>query len=297
MAHASPNQPPPPCASDAAIALYRHHCSRLATPPCPGVLRGLAGLSTTLSARGDMAAFPLLALLRAGGAPHVRTLDLGGAPLGADTLDSLAALLRAQGAKKKSVDVRIERLLMRRARVRNAGAVKILGALGVCANSPLRVLGLRGNRINIAGGTAFASAIATGSKGGVGNLERIDLSNNNLDHAGVLAVESAAEMAAKESGRRVELVIDGNLLLVEVLNGVTHGFGVIGAIAGGSVLAYKASGVLPVYQTLSVMLFCASLCTMFLSSCLYHSFFRFPPFRDVLHTCDHCSIFVLIAGS
>jgi hemolysin III len=289
--------PPPNCPSDTALHLYRHHCVRLASPPCPAVLRGLAGMSTTLSARGDTAAFPLLALLRAGGAPHVRTLDIGGASLSADTLDSLCALLRAQGGdkgKKSELPVRIERLLLRRARVRDVGAAKILHALADCGpDSPLRELGLRGNRITHAGGAAFAAAIETGPATGVAALRRIDLSNNNLDHAGVVAVQKAIKLV----GADVDLFIDGNLVLIEVLNAATHGIGVVGAIAGGSVLAYKASGVLPVSQTLAVILFCLSLCTMFLSSCLYHSFFRFPPCRGVFHTCDHCSIFVLIAGS
>jgi hemolysin III len=115
-----------------------------------------------------------------------------------------------------------------------------------------------------------------------------------MEHAGVVALEKAV---AQRPHGAISVNVMGNLVLVEVLNGITHGIGSLGAIIGGISMIHYAWPVLPLYQTLSVLLFCASLLTMFLSSCLYHSCFRVPGLREFLHGMDHCSIFILIAGS
>jgi Haemolysin-III related len=271
--------------------LFQQHCKRVGSKASTTVLRALATESNAMRARGDAAAFPVLSFLRAGGAPHVRTLDLGGSRLSPETLSQLASLLCDQ----RSCDAQIELLLLRKVRMDDAGLALLLRALCVAgAKSPLRELVLRGNRVTIASSAPLAAALSIeGRNGGINLLRKLDLSNNSLDHTGVTVIEKVV----RARGDGLELIIDGNVILAEILNAVTHGIGIIGAISAGAVLAYKSSDVLHVYQTIAIMLFCASLCTMFFFSCMYHSLFRYPPLRDVMHSCDLCSIFVLIAGS
>jgi hemolysin III len=275
---------------DDPCELYRHHCARVGSASSTAVLRGLATASPTLQACGDEAVFPLLTLLRAGGAPHVRSLKLGGRALSSETISQLAGLLREQ----RSCGACVETLQLHKVRLDGAGFAELILALRDAGEkSPLRELMMRGNVLSCAAGMALAEALsASGQNGGVSALTRLDVSNNNLEHCGVVAIEKAVKY--KEG---FELVIDGNLIVVEILNSITHGVGVVASIGAGAVLAYRAYGVLEMYQLLAILLFCASLCTMFFSSCMYHSLFRYPPLRDVMHSCDLCSVFVLIAGS
>jgi hemolysin III len=253
-----------------------------------GEAAAVAASSNARSARGDANVLALLDELAASSdADEVSELVLGGAALSPETIARIADFLRSNSS--------VHTLSLARARIGDAGLAQVLTALlDAGPKSPLTAIDLRKNRLSTASAKSFAAALLDPENGGVARLAVVDVSNNNMEHAGVVALEAAV---AQRVGAPVRMDTTGNLVLVEVLNGVTHGIGSLGAIVGGMFMLYYAWPVLPMYQTLSILLFCSSLLTMFLSSCLYHSCFRVPGLREVLHSMDHCSIFILIAGS
>jgi len=82
----------------------------------------------------------------------------------------------------------------------------------------------------------------------------------------------------------------------EIINGVTHGLGVIFGIVALTILLYLAvkKGNVPSIVGFSIYGVCIIL--MFLSSTLYHSF-TIEKVKNILRVLDHSSIFLFIAGT
>lgn len=82
----------------------------------------------------------------------------------------------------------------------------------------------------------------------------------------------------------------------EIANSITHGLGVLLAIAGTVILIVMASFTGDPYKITSVSIYGATLILLYLGSTLYHSI---PGRRakKVFRIIDHSSIFLLIAGS
>src|SRR5438874_8653438 len=81
----------------------------------------------------------------------------------------------------------------------------------------------------------------------------------------------------------------------ERFNAITHIFGSILALAGGSVaiaLAVKRGGA---SKITAVAIYAAMLFLLYLSSTLYHSLRGKP--KQIFHVFDHCAIYLLIAGT
>ena len=82
----------------------------------------------------------------------------------------------------------------------------------------------------------------------------------------------------------------------EMANSITHGVGILLAIAGLGVLTASASVSGNVRHMVSVGIFGGMLILMYTASTLYHSV-RNPRAKAILQTFDHCAIFLLIAGT
>mmetsp|Transcript_19781 Transcript_19781/g.32503 ORF Transcript_19781/g.32503 Transcript_19781/m.32503 type:complete len:418 (-) Transcript_19781:509-1762(-) len=139
----------------------------------------------------------------------------------------------------------------------------------------------------------FEAALRTNS-----TLVSLDLTNNLLGFAQVEALRKAMKQSHKKSGREFEIIAFGNNVFEEVLNAVTHGIGIIFAIAATWVLLTHASAP---GQTRRTYWACAiygwSLITLFTCSTLLHSAFLSRTLTSVLVILDHCAIYFLIAGS
>ncbi|MEX2961877.1 hemolysin III family protein [Microbulbifer sp. TYP-18] len=85
-------------------------------------------------------------------------------------------------------------------------------------------------------------------------------------------------------------------LAEEIANSVSHGIGVLLAIAGLGVLCAFAALKGDVWHLVSCSIYAGTLILCFGTSTLYHSITHAPAKR-VLRTLDHVSIFLLIAGS
>jgi hemolysin III len=79
----------------------------------------------------------------------------------------------------------------------------------------------------------------------------------------------------------------------ELANSLTHGFGLLLAIAGLCGLMLVAGGV---RETASCLVYGVTLILVYATSTLYHGV-RLPRAKQLLRTLDHVAIFLLIAGS
>lgn len=82
----------------------------------------------------------------------------------------------------------------------------------------------------------------------------------------------------------------------EIINGVTHGIGVIFGIVALTVLLILSIRKGDIPSIVSFSIYGACIILMFLSSTLYHSFTK-KKAKDLLRVFDHSSIFLFIAGT
>lgn len=82
----------------------------------------------------------------------------------------------------------------------------------------------------------------------------------------------------------------------EIANAITHGLGLLLAIAGTVVLIVMAAFTHDPYKIVSVSIYGATLILLYLGSTLYHSI-PGKTAKKVFRIIDHSSIFLLIAGS
>lgn len=86
------------------------------------------------------------------------------------------------------------------------------------------------------------------------------------------------------------------LITNEVLNAVTHGIATLVSVVGLLFLIEKGLDSGSTVELISYIVYGSSLILLYLSSTVYHSF-KFTKANKVLRRLDHCSIFLLIAGT
>lgn len=82
----------------------------------------------------------------------------------------------------------------------------------------------------------------------------------------------------------------------EILNSISHGIGVLLAIAGTAVMIVHAVGTGRAVDVVSASIYCFGLIFLYLMSTLYHSM-QSRRVKRIFQKFDHCSIFFLIVGS
>lgn len=82
----------------------------------------------------------------------------------------------------------------------------------------------------------------------------------------------------------------------EIAHAITHGLGVVLAIAGLTVLVARATLYGNVWHIVSSAVFGATLVLMYMASTLFHSI-PLPRAKHILRVIDHTSIYFLIAGT
>jgi hemolysin III len=85
-------------------------------------------------------------------------------------------------------------------------------------------------------------------------------------------------------------------LAEELASCITHGIGTLLSIVGLTLLVIFAAAGGDPWRVVSVSIFGATLVLMYLTSTLYHACTHTPA-RNILQICDHCSIYLLIAGT
>ena len=82
----------------------------------------------------------------------------------------------------------------------------------------------------------------------------------------------------------------------ELTNAITHGVGALLSVAALTLLVTYAAQENDLIKIISFSIYGASLILMFLMSTLYHAIFH-PLTKQIFKLCDHCAIYVLIAGT
>ena len=192
------------------------------------------------------------------------------------------ALAKVLQQSEHIVEVRLNR--------NRVGAFGASSLFVACAHNPnLRRLYMRRCRIGQRGALAFAQVVVPASETG---LLEVDLSANYIGQRGCVAIDRALQ-------RRSKLLIvdlEGNLVFQEVMNGVTHGLGILLAAVGAWLLMVRMQGA-PLRHVLSCGVYSASLIVLYTSSTLYHSFFTMQHVKYIFEVLDKCAIYILIAGS
>lgn len=132
----------------------------------------------------------------------------------------------------------------------------------------------------------------------LGTLTHLDLSNNAINSQGVKTLTNVTALRNEVYPTQLELNLSGNLVTVELLNTITHGVGALVAFVAGLSLTLSAKwNGLKLVNVISIAIYCVSLFTLLASSCAYHAVFQYPQLHKSLRRADHCSIFLLIAGT
>lgn len=103
-------------------------------------------------------------------------------------------------------------------------------------------------------------------------------------------------MIRKMSAGSNAVVTNGYTPAEEIANSITHGLGALLSVAALTLLVTLAAQQFDVWRIVSFSIYGATMVLLFLSSTLYHSFQK-PSVRRIFKTLDHCSIYLLIAGT
>jgi hemolysin III len=225
---------------------------------------------------------------------HVQCLDFNLAPMGGMPLIPRIRGLRSHGAVSVANIIAhsnsLTEVRLNRNKIGSYGAAAIASSFQ--QNTSVRKLEMRSCAIGEKGAFAFSrDALVTPNA-----LEFLDLSINNIGHAGVVSLAEALKLREDNGMSGIEVDMEGNLVLQEVLNSVTHGIGILLCIIGTYLLTERAGPYSPMIKR-SCYMYSASLITLYTSSTLYHSFFGLRTTKAVFSVFDHCAIYMLIAGT
>lgn len=271
--------------------IYLSVCEERAIEADQDVVDSLVDNSETVFVKGEAHVIVLLHLFMT--LPELENqfptkLVISAVRLSAATMGTLATYLTHQR--------HLTHLMIRDTRLAETSVEIVLNALtaSAAAVSPL----MHASFINVGLKAKDALSISVMLTQPLGGLTYLDLSNNIINFPGVRALTAAATERNKLYPVPLELNLSGNLVTIEVLNSITHGIGAIWALIAGVLLTLSArrNGLTDV-QVASIAIYCTSLFSLLASSCAYHTAFRYPRFHSLLRRADHCSIFLLIAGT
>jgi hemolysin III len=281
------------------IQEYLRACQLYSTQPNSGVLTTIRYHLPALRVSGPFHDADMLALAELllryinGPLSYVRRLDFaraskeGRAANGKFGFRSHGALALA---KVLSMAHYVQEVRMQRHKIGPYGASALF--LAANQNASLRSLVLRRCQIGERGAIAFAEIICPSKECG---LQFVDLSANTIGFRGCLVIEQALANRGEED-RCLEVDLEGNHVFQEIMNGVTHGLGIVLAIMGSILLMRKAHGRSMVH-VLASLVYSVSLLLLYTSSTLFHSFFTMQNTRYIFAALDKCAIYILIAAS
>eukprot|EP00240_Pyramimonas_obovata_P001398 CAMPEP_0118924710 /NCGR_PEP_ID=MMETSP1169-20130426/2718_1 /TAXON_ID=36882 /ORGANISM="Pyramimonas obovata, Strain CCMP722" /LENGTH=496 /DNA_ID=CAMNT_0006865841 /DNA_START=268 /DNA_END=1757 /DNA_ORIENTATION=+ len=183
----------------------------------------------------------------------------------------------------------LKHLNLTRCEIGVEGALALAEALRY--NDTLEVLELRSNRLIGATGALAIGQALTG-RGQNPRPLKLDVTDCMLGFGGV---EALMELSF-EGAEPPTLLTDGNFMVEEILNVISHGFGCILTIVGSLILMRQ-----PTPSTIDYtakLVYCVSLFTLYLASTMCHGFHNFKSsVKKLFGILDHCSIYLLIAGT
>lgn len=158
---------------------------------------------------------------------------------------------------------------------------------GIKENQSLKKLNLASNHFGEAGTKYLSEAMIINR-----SIRDLDMSRN------ALGFQSINQLLCVCRPREVNVHTFGNYVFEEILNSVSHGVAFIGSVVGSVILMSDAADIYKTdYHFWACALYSFALMFLFLSSCLFHSFFMLPTTSRILQILDHIGIYFVIAGS
>ena len=187
----------------------------------------------------------------------------------------------------------VTEVLLQRNWIGPYGATAIFLAC-VDPQSSVERLSLRRCRIGERGALALAAYIVPST---TTKLTWMDLSANHCGYHGCVAIDRAMQVRDQKGLQPIMTIdLEGNHVFQEIMNGVTHGLGVLLAFVGAYLLSNSVQGKSKWHST-SCAIYSTSLIVLYTSSTLYHSFFTMLHTKWVFEVLDKSAIYILIAGS
>jgi len=125
----------------------------------------------------------------------------------------------------------------------------------------------------------------------------VDLQSCGLTSHGMRLIKrSLAERGQRGCGC-CSVAFEGNFVLVEVLNSLTHGICVLASLEAWRMLNRLTVRLCHLSSRIALTLYMVSMTLMFLGSTLYHSTFAVTDLAWFFKMIDHCAIYILIAGT
>eukprot|EP00928_Gymnodinium_smaydae_P087478 TRINITY_DN71739_c0_g1_i1.p1 TRINITY_DN71739_c0_g1~~TRINITY_DN71739_c0_g1_i1.p1 ORF type:complete len:452 (+),score=32.91 TRINITY_DN71739_c0_g1_i1:53-1357(+) len=275
---------------NASYSSYLSTCQDHQIRPCADALIRLELGSPKLAVEadadrqfGNLELKALTSLLELDGGSRLQcftSLDLSQARLGVSGSLLVARLLENPKCVLTEVDLSFQP-------VGPEGAREIAKALRTCKT--IKKLKMKTCQLGNGGSQAFVELLSEGRE--AHSLEVLDLQNNFIDYPQCHALYKAA------SDQNMQLVLQGNRVMDEVFNAITHGLGFVACIFGTVYLGLAVQHK-PSYYAWGVGPYCFSMLLLFLSSCLYHSFHALGRTVNLIFCIlDHCGIYLLIAGT
>jgi len=271
-----------------AVTQYYSTCQDQRIYPCADALIRLETGSPILLVQadadrnfGNLELKALATLLQADNGAKLKTftsLDLSRCKLGVSAGLLIAELLRHPQCIIEDLNLSFQPI-----GVEGAAAI----AQGVRDCKTLRRLRMKNCWLKDAGAQAFVDMMAEGAD----HLDYLDLQNNLIEYP------MCRELHGFATQQGVELQLQGNRVMDEVWNAITHGSGFVMCIVG-TVFMGIAIKDKPAYYAWGVVPYCISLLVLFMSSCLYHSFHAMGRVvNKIFCNLDHSGIYCLIAGT
>jgi hypothetical protein len=177
---------------------------------------------------------------------------------------------------------------------------------GIKHNDTLHSLNLSGNHFGEIGAERLRLALEQNT-----SIKQIDLSQNALGFRSINSIVCSC------GPKKILIQTHGNFVFEEILNSVSHGIAFLASVVGANLLLTSAaeSKNYTDYHFWACILYSCALMFLFLSSCLFHSFFMMPQSKfavnliqlsvtqcflaasRILQILDHVGIYGVIAGS
>jgi len=264
---------------------YLKACSRYSLTPNGGALLGLSLGLEMLEVDGTLTNLELVPLCAALlDAPFVTHLKLSGHPL-QDTGAAVLALA-LPGCPW------IKELELVGCRITGAGVRSICQAL---PKSGVSTLVLRSNLLRqnaTLANNSLAQVVRRSSR-----LTSLDLQSCGLTSQGMRLIKISQSERANLGYPTCTVDFEGNFVLVEVLNSVTHGVCALVCMEAWRRINDLIIRLCHFESRLAITLYIVSMILMFLGSTLYHSMFAVTDLSWFFRMIDHCAIYFLIAGT
>lgn len=145
---------------------------------------------------------------------------------------------------------------------------------GIANNQGLQKVNLSSNHFGEEGAKFLKDAIIRNT-----SIQEIDLSRN------ALGFQSISSLLCVCNPRKIAVATSGNYVFEEILNSVSHGLAFLGSVIGANILISEAADQYTNYHFWGCVLYSFALMFLFLSSCLFHSFFMLPTSKSFHSIC------------